>query len=146
MKIGRALVRILNKYHHNQRCPRHFGLSEKLYAAEIHTIMLIGQYPSAGVTELANRSGTTKGAVSQMIQKLERKGLIERSGDPESGRRVNLRLTSKGKVAYFSHERMHEESDQPLISFLEKLNPDQIKLIEEFLSRIETGIDKRNET
>jgi len=144
--ISEALVRVLNKTLANQRKPRRYGLEDMLYPAEVHMVMLIGQYPTSGVTELATKAGTTKGAVSQMIQRLVDKGLICKSASPASGRRVFLELTNRGKVAFYSHERLHEKSDLELISFIENLNQAQVKVLEQFLMLVEEGIDKRSET
>jgi len=144
--ISEALVRVLNKALANQRKPQRYGLENVLYPAEVHMVMLIGQYPTSGVTELAAKAGTTKGAVSQMIQRLVNKGLIYKSASPESGRRVFLELTNRGKVAFYSHERLHEESDMELISFIENLSQAQAKVLEQFLTLVEQEIDKRSGT
>ena len=144
--ISEALIRILNKALANQRKPRQYGLEDMLYPAEVHMVMLIGQYPTSGVTELAAKAGTTKGAVSQMIQRLVNKELIYKTASPSSGRRVILELTNRGKVAFYSHERLHEKSDMDLISFIKSLNLAQVKVLEQFLILVEQGIDKRSET
>ncbi|MCD6346264.1 MAG: winged helix-turn-helix transcriptional regulator [Bacteroidales bacterium] len=144
--ISETLVRVLNKALANQRKPQRYGLEDMLYPAEMHMVMLIGQNPASGVTELAAKAGTTKGAVSQMIQRLVNKGLICKSSSPASGRRVFLELTNRGKVAFYSHERLHEESDRGLILFIERLHRDQVKVLEKFLMLVEQGIDKRSET
>ncbi len=144
--ISEALLRVLNKALANQRKPRSYGLKEKLFPAEVHMVMLIGQYPSAGVTELAEKAGITKGAVSQMIQRLVNKRLIRKQISSESARRVDLELTNRGKVAFYSHERLHEEGDLELIKYIEGLKPAQVKVLEKFLMLAEQGIDKRSET
>jgi len=144
--INETLLRVLNKYLENQRQPRRYGLEEPLYPAEIHALVAIGIYPHAGVTELAARAGVTKGAMSQMIQKLEQKELIRKRTDPENNTRVILELTNKGKIAYYSHEQQHEEVDRGLYAYLDGLRPGQLKVVQEFLSLVETGIDKRRET
>jgi DNA-binding MarR family transcriptional regulator len=144
--ISETLVRVLNKALANQRKPRRYGLEDMLYPAEVHMVMLIGQYPTFGVTELAAKAGITKGAVSQMIQRLVSKGLISKSTSSSSGRRVILELTNRGKIAFYSHERLHEEGDMDLISFIESLNQAQVKVLERFLMLVEQGIDKRSET
>ena len=43
------------------------------------------------------------GAASQMATKLEKKGLILRSSDPEDRRRTIVRLTEKGILLYQRH-------------------------------------------
>jgi len=144
--IGEILIRLLNKYVKNQRQPRRYGLGELLFPAEIHLIMLIGLYPDAGVTELAVKDGVTKGAVSQMVHKLEDKELIKRIESPGQTPRAVFSLTNKGKIVYYSHERAHEEIDRELYAFVKRLNVEQTRILEDFLRLIEQGIDKRSET
>lgn len=48
----------------------------------------------AAVTEYL---GLTKGTVSQTLNVLEERGLVEKSSDPDDGRRVHLRLTAQGR-------------------------------------------------
>ena len=50
----------------NEKKPRLYGLKEPLYTSEIHMLMMIGQNPEAGVTELA---GTELGW-RQVLRKL----------------------------------------------------------------------------
>ena len=107
--LSETLLRILNKLLENQKRPRYYGLKELLYPAEMHLISLIGDNPGLGVTELAHKGGVTKGAISQIAQKLVKKRLITKMSDPDNGTRVLFELTNKGKVAFYSHERMHEE-------------------------------------
>jgi DNA-binding MarR family transcriptional regulator len=142
-EIGEMLLRVFNKFLENQKKPRRYGLEELLYPSEAHLLMLIGRYPDLVVTGLAEKGAVTKGAVSQMVHKLINKGLIKKKPDPINTRKVVLELTSKGKIAYYSHERMHEEMDRELFAFLKRLKPGQLQVVEEFLVHVESGIDKR---
>ncbi len=51
-------------------------------------------------SQLAARLGVTKAAVGQLVDKLEKKGLVVRARDPEDGRAVIVRPTEKAKMAY----------------------------------------------
>ncbi len=46
---------------------------------------------------LIDALGMTKGAVSKVLDRLERKGLAERRSDPEDGRAQGIVLTAKGR-------------------------------------------------
>jgi DNA-binding MarR family transcriptional regulator len=63
---------------------------------------LMAELEPAGTrpTELAARLGVTKAAVGQLVDKLEKKGLVVRARDPEDGRAVIVRPTEKAKTAY----------------------------------------------
>ena len=141
--IAETLVRVLNKMIEAQKRARHYGLEEPLHAAEIHTIWMIGKKPGLGINELASRAGITKGAASQMVSRLCGKRLVSKEPNPESGARVALKLTNKGQVAFFSHERFHEEGDRPLLEYAAGLNPRELEIIRRFLVVLERGVDKR---
>jgi DNA-binding MarR family transcriptional regulator len=145
-ELGAILLRIFNKFLENQKLARHYGLEERLYPAEMHLLALIGSRPGAGVTELAELGGVTKGAISQIAQKLVKKRLITKDRDPDNGTRVIFQLTNKGKVAFYSHARMHDEVDRELFDYVEQLKPTQFRTIQRFLTLVEDGIDKRSET
>ena len=49
-------------------------------------------------TELKRRLLTTKGSVSQMLTRMEEKGMVRRESDREDKRRQMVVLTEKGKV------------------------------------------------
>jgi DNA-binding MarR family transcriptional regulator len=51
------------------------------------------------VTELASREGITQPAVTQLVNRLERRGWVERSTDPRDGRVVLVTLTDSGREA-----------------------------------------------
>jgi transcriptional regulator, MarR family len=54
------------------------GYGDVLSASEIHLIDIAGRYPQEKLSEIATRLGITKGAVTQMVQKLEEKGYVRR--------------------------------------------------------------------
>ena len=63
---------------------------------------LMAELDPAGTrpSQLAVRLGVTKAAVGQLLDKLEKKGLIVRARDPDDGRAVIVRPTEKAKTAY----------------------------------------------
>jgi DNA-binding MarR family transcriptional regulator len=65
---------------------------------------LMAELEPAGTrpSQLAARLGVTKAAVGQLLDKLEKKGLIVRAPDPDDGRALIVRPTEKAKVAYQS--------------------------------------------
>lgn len=144
-QIGELLTRVLAKYLENQKKPRRYGLKVLLYPSEILLLMLIGRYPEAGVTELAERGGVTKGAISQMVQKLENKRLIARVHDPSNRKRIAFRLTSQGYTAFYNHEKISDETDSELVAFLNSLTDAEADLITRFLHHLEAGINKSTE-
>jgi DNA-binding MarR family transcriptional regulator len=141
-KLAEAFLRIVHKMIENQKKPRQYGIDDLLYPSEIHTIMMIGSHRDAHVSELARFLGVTRGAVSQMVAKLEDKGLIAKRTDLQNAKKVLLSLTTKGKVAYYAHEQYHEEADAPLIDYMANLTEEQYTFAVEFLGKMEEMVNR----
>lgn len=84
-----------------------YGTGELYTALEVHTVSRIEDHPGISVTEIAEQTNRTKGAVSQIITKLESKGLIRREKNPENPRKVCLYVTPEG----LELSRKHKEYD-----------------------------------
>lgn len=87
--------------------PHDFGTGVALFRAEIHTIRAIGKNPRINVTALAEHINVTKGAVSQTISKLTRKGLVSKTHARHNAKEVLLELTDLGWKGFHAHERFH---------------------------------------
>jgi DNA-binding MarR family transcriptional regulator len=85
-QFGRELSTAVVMFH--EAVGAHLGVS----AGDQRALALIGSGPmSAG--ELAERTGLTPGAVTGMIDRLERAGLARRETDPADRRRVLVQAT-----------------------------------------------------
>jgi DNA-binding MarR family transcriptional regulator len=142
VQLAAILVRVFNKFSENEKKPRYFGVPELMHASEIHMVMHIGDNPGVHVSELARIAGVTRGAVSQLVGKLEKKGLITKTEDPENSLKTVPVLTNKGKVAYYAHARRHEEIDEELFDFLNRLTDAEFSLVEAFLNHLDKMADR----
>jgi DNA-binding MarR family transcriptional regulator len=87
-----------------------FGTGVPMFRREIHTIQAIGKNPGINITALAERMAVTKGAVSQTIKKLSKKGLVRKTYAPGNAKEVVLELTDLGWVGFRNHEKFHMEA------------------------------------
>jgi len=79
--------------------------------------------------EIAVQTGLTSGAVTAMLDRLERRGLVQRLADPSDRRRVLVRLTAKAtQVAADVYGPLAEA----MVEF-EHYSDGELKLIAEFL-------------
>ena len=126
-----------------EQTPRPFGTDERLSSSEIHLIEIIGDNDETlGVTDLSKLLGVTKGAVSQNLKRTENKGLTLKIGDPQNSSRAIVKLTSKGKTAYFAHKHWHETMDGGFKAFFLNLKPERIDFLIDFLAKLETFLKK----
>ena len=140
--IGK-FTRIVAMWRKLEKMPRKLGIEEELYGSEIRLIEMIENREDLSVTDLSRLLGITKGAVSQTLKKLEDKGLIDKDADPENNSRIVVRLTSKGKIAYYTHEHWHQKMDGGFRAYFKSLPEDRIKFLDEFLTMLEGFLKKR---
>ncbi|WP_139158956.1 MarR family winged helix-turn-helix transcriptional regulator [Vibrio sonorensis] len=136
---------MVNRVHAIDQKPQNFGTDVLLHRAEIHTIEVIGKHRDLTTMSLAHLQNVTKGAASQMISKLVKKGMLERLPSPHSKKEWLLALTEKGKVAFEHHEAFHDSMNQQfqqhfgegLVPFLTDLNQviDQVESLIDHLEK-----------
>jgi len=140
-KMSYTFLRIVTKISELDRKTRYYGTDHPLYEAEIHMIKSIKENEGIHVTGLADMLGVTKGAVSQIIMKLEHKGMIIKDTDPHNLSRLVLRLTSKGETAYLHHEKLHQKYDELFNGTLENATEENKAFLKSFLNSFEEQID-----
>ena len=140
--IAQYVTKIKNKLNKLEKKSIDFGTGEKLYASELHTIEAIGNKYGNTVTELCNLFGITKGAVSQIISKLEKKQLISKERNRDYAKEINISLTEKGWVIFKSHKELHNKMDVAFLSFMKTIPEDQLNTFLSILKNMEKYIDE----
>ncbi len=140
-KISYTLLRVVWKLAEADKKTRYYGTEEQLFEAEIHMIKSIKENEGIHVTGLAELLGVTKGAVSQIVMRLHKKGMIIKDTDPRNLSRLALRLTPKGEIAYIHHEMLHQEFDRFVEEALNNASKEQRIFLKEFLDSLEYKID-----
>lgn len=109
--------------------------------SEIHCIAYIGEDKDSNVTKLAESFEMTRGAISKLTKKLEKKRLIESYQKPDNKKEVYFELTEQGQAIYNVHEEMHKkfkDRDQP---FFEQVTDEQLDVILEFAEKYNRHLD-----
>ncbi len=75
-KLLAQIAKIQYRITSNNKKPRKFGTNHLLYHSEIHFINAISSYKELNVSQLSEKLGVTKGAITQVAEKLLRKNLI----------------------------------------------------------------------
>ena len=134
--------RLINKLNELENTPYDFGVGETMYPAEIHTIEAVGKNSGINVTELAKRMCVTKGAVSQMVTKLENRGFINRVRRMDNNKEVLLVLTDKGKKAFDGHKQFHNAMSVDLTNYISDIEREKIDWIKTAFDKVEYYIDQ----
>lgn len=106
-----------------------------LSVTEIHTIEAIGEKEERTMSEIANDLSITVGTLTTAINKLIKKGYVERRRIEEDRRIVLVKLTKKGKNASYLHKKFHDEMIKATIEKLNKQEEDVLISSLESLSK-----------
>lgn len=94
------------------------ALGKGLTVQEMHTIALVGKMGSPRMSEVALKGRVTRGAVTLMINKLEKKGYVKRVRSDRDRRVVRLKLTAKGLAVERRHRKYHERKTAKIMAGL----------------------------
>lgn len=134
VKINNMLVEVYDDINHIEEYSIRSGAFSDLSITEIHTIEAVGLYGSKTMSEIAAQLEITMGTLTIAVDKLIRKGYVERNRSITDRRIVNVSLTKRGKLAYRIHEKFHidmvraimedftEDEEEILLRALYKLN------------------------
>lgn len=132
--VNELLVKIFNEILQIEEKTLRSGHFSDLSVREMHTIETIGRKDQRMMSEVAQDLGITVGTLTTSINRLIKKGYVDRKRIEEDRRVVLVELTKKGKVAHRLHDRFHnemvktmmdglsEDEKEVLINSLEKLN------------------------
>lgn len=132
--LNELLVQLFNNIIEIEENTLKNGNLSDLSVTELHTIGAISMYQERTMTEVAQDLKITVGTLTTAINKLIKKGYVERKRIEEDRRVVLVHLTKRGKLAYRLHEKFHndmindtingisEKEEEVLISSLERLN------------------------
>ena len=104
-------------------------------------MLVIKNKIDTNATEIAKQLGLTKGAISQTISRLEKKGIILKTKDPYNKNELTLSLTTLGKKAYKLCESTQASFIEAHEGYLAKLNSKEKEVIFSFLQHLEKAID-----
>jgi len=138
--IINTLMDIFDKYQNIYKKAMYFGTDSLLYNSEINMITCISESNEHYIIGLAKELGITKGAVSQIVKKLEKKGMITKFVDPGNRSRLFIELTPKGICAYNQNNESHRLMNSIFISVLKNLPDDKINMLLNILKEIKSKI------
>lgn len=104
-----------------------YGTGVPLTMIESHTLTYIDDHPGTTVTELTHFWHKTKGAISQIVTRLEQNGLVSKQKKADNAKLVRLYTTETGARASNAH-KMYDIIDitKTLGEIGEKCTPEEI--------------------
>jgi DNA-binding MarR family transcriptional regulator len=142
LEISQLLLNIIAGFYEKDAKVNYFDTDTLLYHSEIHMVRFIKENENLHLSAIARNLGVTRGAVSQMIMRLEKKGVVIKDSDPNNSRKIVLRLTPKGEMAYQGHKRNHDSYNAVVSKLLEKADQDNLDFLKDFLEKYEKSLHK----
>jgi DNA-binding MarR family transcriptional regulator len=102
-------------------------------AVQLATLAYLAKRPGSTMTDVANLFDLNKSAVSGMITRLERAGLVERSADPRDARASKVTLTSKGEQVFSSSVPLIRRANA---EFTEGFSAAELEVVLRFLNTV----------
>ncbi len=127
-----SLLKLVMGYMELDKKLRHFCTDTIIYPAEIHLIAAIANNPDIHIRGLAQRLHITSASISEMIGKLQKKGLVQKSADQDNLSRLKLSLTAKGQRAHEAHMRYHDELNDLVAQELKDASVEQVSFLRDF--------------
>lgn len=109
---------------------------EGITLVELHVLDLIGAQPELNVIGISRQMGMTRGAISKICSRLERKGFAARTRNPLNQKEVYFQLTPTGQRLWDLHQRGHQESIRQYNDWLGSYKPEELAVIGRFLDEL----------
>lgn len=141
-KVAYGILDLVTKYMELDKKARYYGTDIPIFHSEIHMVAAIAEHPGIHVGGLAELLGITKGSVSEIIKRLERKALVIKEADEQNLSRLSLRLTEKGNRAHSQHMRYHTVINSMVADELKGASDRDTQFILSFLSGFTAKIEE----
>ena len=127
-------------FHERKRVFPHGDL--RLYPAEAHLMLLIDDEPDINATGMAERLRVTKGAISQTLSRLEKKGVINKRKDPYQKNELTASFTPLGEAALEQYRELRALLRNQYVQYFNTLSQSEREVIGQFLSHMEGILDR----
>ncbi len=115
----------------------------KLYPSEIHLLLFVYHIQNKNLTQIADHLGLTKGAISQTLSRLNKKGIIVKETEQLQKNQLHIQFTEKGKKLMNHVNEFRNLLETELISYLESKSSKEKNLISEFLDKMVSVMYKK---
>ncbi len=99
------------------------GVTTTQYTA----LSVLARRPGLSSAQLARRSYTSPQSTHQLVQTLERDGLIERAPDPDHGRILRVQLTAKGTRVLAACDADVDRMEEQMLGSLEPASRERLR-------------------
>jgi DNA-binding MarR family transcriptional regulator len=133
IEVEAYMVKLFNCYIELNKKTYEYCQGIPLYPSEVHAIEYIATSSTTNMTDISRALGLTKGAVSKMVVKLEKIGLLKRYKYLYNQKEVYLHLTELGVKVCEGHSTYHATMYKTLENYYKDRSEHDQETILEFL-------------
>ncbi|ABM27538.1 transcriptional regulator, MarR family [Nitratidesulfovibrio vulgaris DP4] len=104
---------------------------------QMHTLEVLGVAGDLRMKELAEKLGVTTGALTVLVDRLERAGLVARKPNERDRRSIQVGLTVDGRRYFEEHHKLHCQLSEDIAA---ALAPEEAPVFMHMLRRIITRL------
>ncbi|MBK5101918.1 MAG: MarR family transcriptional regulator [Desulfobacteraceae bacterium] len=141
ISLAEQILRISNKliFLEKKSLLKHGDL--KLYPSEIHLINVIAEGHDINASKMATKLGVTKGAVSQTLARLEKKGVLNKTKDSQNKNELTVYFTPLGKNVLEEHRKLRATFHEQYVKYFSDIPEKEKVIIMSFLKKMEEFFD-----
>jgi DNA-binding MarR family transcriptional regulator len=107
--VTTAMLRVFDKVQRNRRLARDYGTGDRLTMVEAEVCHVIGSTQGISPSELADRIGVSRSAVSQALNRLRARDLVTVEHPPGNGKTRVVRVTENGATVANGVNKLHQQ-------------------------------------
>ena len=147
--VKKLIVDSANLYQNILVLPQNFNVSSRSYSlfpSELKALDMIGRFPEINLTQLANKIGISKSAISKCTSKLLEKSLIKKEKSAVNTREVVFTLSEDGQSIFSQLGSAHTDLFKPVNEVIENLSSQEIdelqRIFSDFYSSLNEILDR----
>lgn len=114
----------------------------RLHPSEIHVLLLVEAGQGTNATRMAETLGITKGAISQTLARLVKKGLLTKRRDPRAKNELTLSFTPLGRLAAKRCQAVQDAVQAHFEAYLSSVTKEARRDIGRFLREMSAILDE----
>lgn len=116
--------------------------NEKLHPSEIQLLMFLYHVQDTNITAIAKEMGLTKGAISQTLSRLQKKGIISKEMYPEKKNELHVQFTDSGEQLMVQLNKSKKSIEGKYRRYIQTLSKKEKETISTFLDKMVSIVSK----
>jgi len=109
---------------------------EKLHPSELQLLMFLYHVQDTNITAIAKEMGLTKGAISQTLSRLQKKGIISKEMFPEKKNELRVQFTDSGEQLMIQLNKNKKSIEGKYRRYIQTLSAKEKQAISNFLDKM----------